>query len=132
MNIKIDAVGVDDDGRPSLIVTGRLRIPLSELELRFSRSSGPGGQNVNKTSTRVEVRFNVLASQALSDAQKGTITAALGSRVDAKGWIRVVEQGSRSQGRNRAQALTKLRDLLRSGLAKPGTEGPDPAIEGCP
>jgi len=118
LNSKINANGPDRTEIASLAVKGKLKIPFSELELSFSRSSGPGGQNVNKTSTRVEVRFRISGSRALSEAQKRALTEALGSRIDKEGWLRVVEQRSRSQARNRELALRKLGELLRGGLKR--------------
>jgi ribosome-associated protein len=87
-------------------------IPLSELVVRASRSSGPGGQHANKTETRVEVSFDVLASSALSERQRARVEKRLGPVV------RAVSQDARSQARNREIALlrlaTRLEDALRS------------------
>jgi ribosome-associated protein len=124
LNSKVEPAGAAWVAQASLEVRGGLRVPLSEVKVRFSRSSGPGGQNVNKTSTRVELRFNVLRSAALSDAEKERITSTLAARIDGAGWLRIVEQRSRSQTRNRELALQKLRDLLRSGLRKPRSRVP--------
>jgi ribosome-associated protein len=77
-------------------------VPLAEIELRTSRSSGPGGQHANVTASRVEAVFDVAASSALSDAQKARITARLGPRVTA------AAQDTRSQLRNRELALERL------------------------
>jgi ribosome-associated protein len=85
-------------------------IPLSEIELRTSRSSGPGGQHANVTASRVEAVFDVQASSALSDAQKARITARLGPRVTASA------QDTRSQLRNRELALERLAARLASAL----------------
>jgi ribosome-associated protein len=85
-------------------------IPLSEVELRTSRSSGPGGQHANVTDSRVEASFDVAASQALSEAQRGRLLAALGPRVSA------VAQDARSQLRNRELALERLRVKLEEAL----------------
>jgi ribosome-associated protein len=92
-------------------VTSTVAIPLSEIELRVSRSSGPGGQHANVTASRVEAVFDVHASAALSDDQKGRISARLGPRVTA------VAQDTRSQARNRELALERLRDRLAAALA---------------
>jgi ribosome-associated protein len=86
-------------------------IPLSEIELRTSRSSGPGGQHANVTASRVEAVFDVSASQALSDEQRRRIAARLGPV------IRAVAQDTRSQSRNRQLALERLRGRLESALA---------------
>jgi len=87
-----------------------LAIPLSELELRTSRSSGPGGQHANVTASRVEAVFDVAASAALSDAQKARVTARLGPRVTA------AAQDTRSQRRNRELALERLAARLAHAL----------------
>jgi len=85
-------------------------VPLEEIELRASRSGGPGGQHANKTASRIEAVFDVRASGALSDAQKDRIAARLGPRVTA------VSQDTRGQARNRALALERLRDRLADAL----------------
>jgi ribosome-associated protein len=86
-------------------------IPLSEIELRTSRSSGPGGQHANVTASRVEAIFDVGASTALTDEQRERIRARLGPVV------RAVAQDTRSQLRNRELALERLRGRLESALA---------------
>jgi ribosome-associated protein len=93
-----------------LAVGHGLTIPLAEVELRTSRSSGPGGQHANVTDSRVEAVFDVAASQALSEAQRGRVLAALGPRVSA------VAQDGRSQLRNRELALERLRVKLEEAL----------------
>jgi ribosome-associated protein len=85
-------------------------VPLSEIELRTSRSSGPGGQHANVTASRVEAVFDVAASRALSDAQKARVTARLGPRVTA------AAQDTRSQARNRELALERLAARLAHAL----------------
>ncbi len=94
-------------------------LPESELEYRFTRSGGPGGQHVNTSATRVEVVFNVLTSPTLSDTEKARAARRLGSRLDAEGRLRVVAQDERSQTRNRTIARERLADLLRTALAPP-------------
>jgi ribosome-associated protein len=85
-------------------------IPLSEVELRTSRSSGPGGQHANVTASRVEAVFDVTSSEALTDAQKARIAARLGPRVTASA------QDTRSQLRNRELALERLAQRLAHAL----------------
>jgi ribosome-associated protein len=87
-----------------------LALPLSEIELRTSRSGGPGGQHANVTASRVEAVFDVAASNTLSDAQKARVTARLGPRVTA------VAQDTRSQARNRETALERLAARLAHAL----------------
>jgi ribosome-associated protein len=86
-------------------------VPIGEIELRASRSGGPGGQHANKTATRIEAVFDVAASDALTDAQKERIVRRLGPRVTA------VAQDARSQTRNRGIALERLRERLAAALA---------------
>ena len=86
-------------------------VPLSEIELRTSRSSGPGGQHANVTASRVEAVFDVGASRSLTDEQRNRIAARLGPVV------RAVAQDTRSQTRNRELALERLRGRLESALA---------------
>ena len=86
-------------------------VPLSEIELRTSRSSGPGGQHANVTASRVEAVFDVSASRALTEEQRSRIAARLGPVA------RAVAQDTRSQARNRELALERLRGRLESALA---------------
>jgi ribosome-associated protein len=94
----------------SIQVTRTVAIPVSEIELRFSRSSGPGGQHAQKTETRVEATFDVEASSGLSEAQKARVLRRAGPV------IRVVAQDERSQARNRELALERLAASLREAL----------------
>ena len=87
-----------------------LALPLSEIELRTSRSSGPGGQHANVTASRVEVSFDVAASPTLTDEQRARISAKLGPRVTASA------QDTRSQHRNRELALERLATRLAHAL----------------
>ncbi|MEA2475666.1 MAG: ribosome-associated protein [Thermoleophilaceae bacterium] len=88
-------------------------VPLSEIELRASRSSGPGGQHANVTASRIEAVFDVGASRSLSEEQKRRVMARVGPRLTA------VAQDSRSQTRNRELALERLRGRLAAALAVP-------------
>jgi ribosome-associated protein len=90
-------------------------IPLSEIELRASRSSGPGGQHANVTASRVEVSFDAAASPSLDDAQRARVLARCGPVV------RAVAQDARSQARNRELALERLRERLARALHFPRT-----------
>ncbi len=93
-----------------LYVRPGVALPLGEIELRTSRSSGPGGQHANVTASRVEAVLDVAASETLSDAQKARITARLGPRVTASA------QDTRSQLRNRELALERLAQRLSHAL----------------
>lgn len=94
-------------------VNGRVAVPLAEVTLRTSRSSGPGGQHANTTASRVEAVFDVAASNALSEEQKQRVRARVGPRLTA------VAQDGRSQARNRELALERLRARLAAALAVP-------------
>ena len=99
-----------------LEVSPALTIPASELGWRFSRSSGPGGQHVNTSDSRVELSWNIAASAALSEEQRLLLATRLGRRLVA-GVITVTASERRSQLRNREMALAKLADLVAEGLA---------------
>ena len=105
MSSRIAAIGAE-----SIQVTPRLAIPLDEVELRYSRSSGPGGQHAQKTETRVEALFDVEGSKRLSEAQKRRLVSRVGPVV------RAVAQDERSQWRNRELALDRLADAIRAGI----------------
>jgi ribosome-associated protein len=94
----------------SIRVTRAVSIPLSEIELRFSRSSGPGGQHAQKSETRVEAVFDVDASTALSPTQKARVARKAGSI------LRAVAQDERSQARNRELAVERVAEQLRDAL----------------
>src|SRR5882757_5375135 len=93
-------------------------IPLDEIELRASRSSGPGGQHANVTASRIEAVFDVESSNALSEEQRDLLLRRLGGRVTA------VAQDARSQARNRELALERLREKLEAGLRRPKPRRP--------
>jgi ribosome-associated protein len=99
-----------------LPITPDLTIPLSELEFRFSRGGGPGGQHVNRSATRVELRFDVGRSVSLTDEQRLRIVERLGGRIDGDGVLHVVAQSERSQLHNRQEAVDRLQTLLRQAL----------------
>jgi ribosome-associated protein len=96
-----------------MVVTEEVAVPLAEIELRASRSSGPGGQHANVTASRVEAVFDVEASGALTRQQKDRAIERAGARITA------VSQDARGQARNRELALERLRDKLAGALAKP-------------
>jgi len=101
-----------------LHVNRDVAIPLEEIVVRASRSSGPGGQHANVTASRIEVSFDVAASQALDEAQKRRITARCGPVV------RAIAQDARSQTRNRALALERLAARLAGALEIPRARRP--------
>jgi len=95
-----------------------VEIPLEEVELRASRSSGPGGQHANVTSSRIEAVFEVGSSRTLSEEQKERLRERVGDRVTA------VSQDARSQARNRELALERLAEKLAAGLKRPKQRRP--------
>lgn len=101
-----------------LRIDGGLEIPLAEVELRASRSSGPGGQHANVTASRVEAVFAVEESEALSEAQRRRLLERLGPRVTA------VSQDARGQARNRELALERLAAKIAEGLREPKKRRP--------
>ena len=111
-------------GDSSLYVNGSLWIPRDELDVRVSRSSGAGGQHVNKTSSRVEIFWNVLSSRVLTDEQRSRLREKLSSRLTTEGSIRVVASDSRSQTRNRELAEERLADLIARSLIVPKKRRP--------
>jgi ribosome-associated protein len=96
-----------------MVVTRSVSVPLSEIELRVSRSSGPGGQHANVTASRVEAVFDVAGSPSLSETQRKRAMARVGPRLTA------VAQDTRSQARNRELALQRLRSRLATALSVP-------------
>jgi ribosome-associated protein len=96
--------------RESIRVTRSVLLPVAEIDFRFSRSSGPGGQHANRSETRVEARFDVESSRALTDTQKRRVVARAGPT------IRAVAQDERSQWRNRELATERIVEQLREAL----------------
>jgi ribosome-associated protein len=105
-------------------ITPEVAVPVAELEFRASRASGPGGQGVNTTDSRVELRFDVAGSPSLSDEAKELALRRLGPRVDSGGVLRVVAQAQRSQLANRRAAMERFAELLAAALATPRARRP--------
>lgn len=112
-------------------------IPAQELEFSAIRASGPGGQNVNKVSTAIELRFNINASESLDDAAKARLCALRDRRISRDGIIVIKAQRSRSQERNREDAVRRLNQLIARGLqtqkprkaTKPGRRAKEKRLE---
>ncbi|HZA59735.1 MAG TPA: alternative ribosome rescue aminoacyl-tRNA hydrolase ArfB [Solirubrobacterales bacterium] len=100
-------------------------ISLEEIELRASRSSGPGGQHANVTSSRIEAVFDVASAPSLTEAQRRRLQEKLGDRVTA------VSQDARSQARNRELAIERLQSKLREGLSRPKKRRPTKPSRGA-
>ena len=101
-------------------ITGSCVIPTNEVRFRFSKSGGPGGQNVNKRETQVELLFDVEGSPSLGPRQRERALRRLAQRLDERGVLRIVASDERTQGRNREIALERFRDVMKEALA------PDP------
>ncbi len=99
-----------------LDITTAIRIPFSEIEFQTSRSGGPGGQNVNKVETRVELRFDLAHSFAFDDSLKQKLLVKLSSLLTADGILRINVQESRSQWQNKQLAIEKFIGILRRAL----------------
>jgi ribosome-associated protein len=99
-------------------IHSRLEIPEEELAFRTSRAGGPGGQHVNKVSTRVTLQFDVDGSPSLSAAQKARLHERLATRINREGVLRVACGRHRSQAANRAEAVERFAILLRDALAR--------------
>ncbi len=108
-----------DPASDALGVTPTIAIPRGELEIRASRAGGPGGQHVNTSSTRIELRWNVRRTRALDDAQRDRVLAQLAARLDTDGGVRVVASEFRSQRQNREAAEARLVALVRQSLHVP-------------
>ena len=99
-----------------IVVIPGITIPKGEIEARASRAGGAGGQHVNTSSTRIELRWNVRQSRAIDDATKQRIIAGLPTRVDADGTLRVVSSARRSQLQNREAAEARMAELVAGAL----------------
>jgi len=102
-----------------IIITNTVTIPGSELTITASRSSGPGGQHANKADTRIQVRWNLEASEALTEVQKNRLRRALRTRLTDEGDVLIACETHRSQKRNRDEALQRLAAIVREGLVPP-------------
>ena len=139
LQVRVADVGVDlsrefiiierDTMRQTITINDHLNVPRSELHFRFARSGGPGGQNVNKVETRVELLFDVAQSESLSEDQRRHVFEALGLQIDSKGILHVTAQESRSQWRNREIAVERFIRILQKALRPPkkriATKTPD-------
>jgi ribosome-associated protein len=112
-------MAISDSPENTIAVEGGPAIPRSELEVRASRSSGAGGQHVNKTSSRIEISWNIARSAVLDDEQRDRLLTRLASRLSDDGAIRVVSSETRSQLRNRQAAERRLAETIAKALAVP-------------
>ena len=103
----------------ALEVTSWVTIPDADLEMAFVRGSGPGGQNVNKVASAVQLRFDLAGTQALTDAVKQRLRALAGRRVTDEGALLIIARNHRTQEQNRREAHERLADLIREALIPP-------------
>ena len=116
--------GAPLDTGDGLRVNESLLIPRAELDVRASRSSGAGGQHVNKTSSRIEISWNIAKSSAITEEQRDRLLAKLSSRLSEEGAIRVVASDTRSQLRNREAAEQRLTETIARALVIPRKRKP--------
>ncbi len=108
-----------DGPRDVLIVSAHVRIPRTELDIRATRGGGPGGQHVNTSSTRIELRWQPRESVALTDAQRERLVGALATKLDSDGWVRITASEYRSQLQNREAAEARLVAMVKGALVVP-------------
>jgi len=105
-------------------ITNTVSISMSELRFRFARSSGPGGQHVNRSATQVELLFDVANSPSLNEMQRQRVLRKLRSRIDKEGTLHLVSQETRSQLRNREEVVERFQELMREALHVPKRRWP--------
>jgi ribosome-associated protein len=114
-----------------IVVTPRLTIPAGELEMAFARSGGPGGQNVNKVSSKVDLRWNPETSTALTLDDRQLLLAKLKNRLTTEGYLIVTSSATRDQMKNRDDALDKLALIVRTALHRDKPRKPTKPSKGA-
>ena len=105
--------------KTDLVIKNGIVIPYQELEIITSRSGGPGGQHVNKSDTRITIKWNVIKTQALNEMQKNLVMHKLQSSLTTEGDLIIHSSASRSQQQNKEEALEKLKKIVRQALHIP-------------
>lgn len=114
-----------------IVITPRVTIPGGELAVAFSRSGGPGGQNVNKVASKVELRWNPTTSAALGDDERAWLLTRLKSRLTSDGTLIVTSTATRDQLKNRDDATSKLALIVRVALDRPKPRKPTKVSRGA-
>ena len=104
---------------PEIRVTDHLAIPGAEVDLAYARSGGPGGQHVNRTASKVQLRWNLRDSRALTEPQRAWLTIRLASRLSTEGDLIISSERHREQSRNVDDAVQRFAEILREGLKRP-------------
>lgn len=116
---------------PDLRISPTVTIPEDELTIAFARSGGPGGQNVNKVSSKAELRWSPTTSRALSEADRTWLLKKLGSQLTKDGELIIISTKTRDQLRNREDAEEKLRELVMTSLVRPKVRKPTKPSKGA-
>jgi ribosome-associated protein len=103
----------------AILINSSLSLPMHEMQITASRSSGPGGQHVNTTDSRIQLRWNIKTSPSLTEFQRGVLLRVMASRVTEDGDLILACDTNRSQRRNREEALQRLASLVRTALIPP-------------
>ncbi len=117
--------------QPDLVIAPGITIPGAHLQVSFSRSGGPGGQNVNKVSSRVAIEVDVVGLQALSADQKARLRRLAGRRISKDGVLRIVSQTTRDQSRNLEDARERIREIFAASLVAPKIRTPTRVTRGA-
>ncbi len=108
----------------TVTLNDKISIPVSELDIRFSRSSGPGGQHVNKTSTQAELTFDLVNSPSIPTEERDWLIEKLKHRLDSAGQLRLTSQDTRSQRQNKSIVIERFQEMLKHALRRPKKRKP--------